>query len=323
MELDDNRASLSSLKDTLPENPNIYHFSEISAATANFSAPRLFSSSWRCIIRHRDVVVSRRNFRQQIDLPELSHRLNSSAGAIAAASSNFSALPSPAPPSSSSTNSSPAPVSPTASVTAGILASPISPRGPRHSHKTCGHAPNLKKRGTIPEQQCIKFVFSVNSPHSWYYVVRSKKGRKVKPGDEVVDKGNVEEGDVDLLNPQAAAKAAAKAAKERAKQRNQITAELFSEGTGDRQAMIGDILWQDNENFVDDGIQIEPFNLDKEREEVDPKYAALKSVPTNDEDDETPDLSSKDIGIMKRRIADVLEPGETVLQALRRLKDGS
>lgn len=35
----------------------------------------------------------------------------------------------------------------------------------------------------------------------------------------------------------------------------------------DRQAVIGDILWQDNENFVDDGIQIEPFNLEKEREE--------------------------------------------------------
>ncbi|ESW15724.1 hypothetical protein PHAVU_007G096600 [Phaseolus vulgaris] len=69
------RASLSSLKDTLPESPNIYHFSEISAATANFSAPRLSSSSWRCLIRHRDVVVSRRNFRQQMDLPELSRRL--------------------------------------------------------------------------------------------------------------------------------------------------------------------------------------------------------------------------------------------------------
>lgn len=27
------------------------------------------------------------------------------------------------------------------------------------------------------------------------------------------------------------------------------------------------ILWQDNENFVEDGIQIEPFNLDKEREQ--------------------------------------------------------
>ena len=69
------RASLANLKDTLPESPNIYHFSEISAATANFSAPRLSSSSWRCRIRHRDVVVSRRKFRQQIDLPELSRRL--------------------------------------------------------------------------------------------------------------------------------------------------------------------------------------------------------------------------------------------------------
>ncbi|TKY51613.1 LysM domain receptor kinase 3 [Spatholobus suberectus] len=68
-------ASLSSLKDSLPENPNIYHFSEISAATAKFSAPRLSSSSWRCSIRDRDVVVSRRNFRRPIDLPELSRRL--------------------------------------------------------------------------------------------------------------------------------------------------------------------------------------------------------------------------------------------------------
>ncbi|XP_052723440.1 uncharacterized protein LOC108319494 [Vigna angularis] len=36
-----------------------------------------------------------------------------------------------------------------------------------------------------------------------------------------------------------------------------------------------------------------------------------------------PDLSSKDIAVMKRRIANVLEPGETVLQALRRLKGNS
>jgi len=46
--------------------------------------------------------------------------------------------------------------------------------------------------------------------------------------------------------------------------------------------------------------------------EVDPKYSALKSVPTNDVDEGPADLSSKDIGIMKRRIANVLEPGETV-----------
>lgn len=50
----------------------------------------------------------------------------------------------------------------------------------------------------------------------------------MKPGDEVVDKGNVEEGEVDLMNPQVAAKAA----KERANLRNQFTAELFSEDTG-------------------------------------------------------------------------------------------
>ncbi|KAL5139426.1 LysM domain receptor-like kinase 3 [Glycine soja] len=39
------------------------------------SAPRLSSSSWRCVIRHREVVVSRRDFRRQIDIPELSRRL--------------------------------------------------------------------------------------------------------------------------------------------------------------------------------------------------------------------------------------------------------
>ncbi|KAK7343863.1 hypothetical protein VNO77_12945 [Canavalia gladiata] len=68
-------ASLSSLKDTLPENPHIYPISEISAATSNFSTPKLSSSSWRCFIRDRDVVVFQRKFRRQMDLPELRHRL--------------------------------------------------------------------------------------------------------------------------------------------------------------------------------------------------------------------------------------------------------
>jgi hypothetical protein len=31
--------------------------------------------------------------------------------------------------------------------------------------------------------------------------------------------------------------------------------------------VIGDVCWQANENFVEDGIHIEPFNLEKEREE--------------------------------------------------------
>ncbi|XP_027355895.1 SUPPRESSOR OF ABI3-5 isoform X2 [Abrus precatorius] len=146
------------------------------------------------------------------------------------------------------------------------------------------------------------------------------------------------------MNPQVAAK-------ERAKHRNKFTAELFSEDAGGilNNLSAAEVAYEDNENFVDEGIQIEPFNLDKEREEgyfdaagnfveyvrdneikdawldnveVDPKYAALSTVPTNDED-EVQDLSSKDIGIMKRRIANVLEPGETVLQALRRLKGNS
>ncbi|KAK7302522.1 hypothetical protein RJT34_13413 [Clitoria ternatea] len=178
--------------------------------------------------------------------------------------------------------------------------------------------------------------------------VRFPKGKKVKPGDEVVDIGNVkeeEEGAIDLTNPQAAAK-------ERAKHRNQFTAELFSEENGGilNNLSAAEVMYEDNENFVDDGIQIEPFNLDKEREEgyfdadgnfveyireneikdawldnveVDPKYAALSFVAANDEDEADQDLSSKDIATMKRRIANVLEPGETVLQALRRLKGSS
>ncbi|KAK7268274.1 hypothetical protein RIF29_20970 [Crotalaria pallida] len=69
------RASLSSLKESLPENPHIYHFSEIASATANFSGHRLSTNSWRCSIRDSEVVVFRRKFRLHMDLPELRDRL--------------------------------------------------------------------------------------------------------------------------------------------------------------------------------------------------------------------------------------------------------
>ncbi|OIV89657.1 hypothetical protein TanjilG_10663 [Lupinus angustifolius] len=69
------RASLSSLKESLPENPLIYHYSEIATATANFSGHRLSSNSWRCSLRDRDVVVFQRKFRRHMDLPELRDRL--------------------------------------------------------------------------------------------------------------------------------------------------------------------------------------------------------------------------------------------------------
>ncbi|GMI88356.1 hypothetical protein like AT5G09390 [Hibiscus trionum] len=176
---------------------------------------------------------------------------------------------------------------------------------------------------------------------------RFPKGKKVKPGEEVPNRVDIEDDAGDLKNPRLAAK-------ERAKRRSQITTELFAE---DGRGMLNDvsaaeISYEDNENFIDDGVQIEPFNLKKEREEgyfdaegnfveyvadkeikdawldsveADVKYTGKASVTTNGEDNEVAaqDLSAQDIGKIKRRIADVLEPGETVLQALRRLKGTS
>jgi CD2 antigen cytoplasmic tail-binding protein 2 len=45
--------------------------------------------------------------------------------------------------------------------------------------------------------------------------------------------------------------------------------------------------------------------------ETDPTFAGLSSAATKDAE-EVQELSSKDVEIMKRRIANVLEPGETV-----------
>ncbi|CAI9110394.1 OLC1v1010405C1 [Oldenlandia corymbosa var. corymbosa] len=137
-------------------------------------------------------------------------------------------------------------------------------------------------------------------------------------------------------------------AKERRRRRGQMAADLIEdENTG----MIPDITnaeveYEDEETFEDyDGIQLEPFNLTKEREEGyfdasgnyvayinedEMKDAWLDGVEANKityasrkvviEDDDAGDLSPDDIGKIKSRIADALEPDETVLQALRRLK---
>ncbi|KAK9163172.1 hypothetical protein Syun_004074 [Stephania yunnanensis] len=98
-------------------------------------------------------------------------------------------------------------------------------------------------------------------------------------------------------------------------------------------------FWQDNTNFVEDGIRIVPFNLDQEREEgyfdvegnfveyvsekeikdawldnleVDPSLAKRNSDVVKPE--EEIELSSDDIGKIKRRIASALEPAETESQ---------
>ncbi|CAL5183202.1 unnamed protein product [Lathyrus oleraceus] len=176
-----------------------------------------------------------------------------------------------------------------------------------------------------------------NQPPKRVRFPKKKKGSQV---DVVVEQVIVEENVNDLSNPVVAAK-------ERVKRRNQITAELLSEENGGISVSAAEVTYEDNEDFVDDGIQIEPFNLDREREEgyfdasgnfveyvrdneikdawldnieVDPRYAELSSATKNDEEEEVQELSSKDVAIMKRRIANVLESEETVLQGLRRLK---
>ncbi|KAI3742525.1 hypothetical protein L1987_60209 [Smallanthus sonchifolius] len=175
--------------------------------------------------------------------------------------------------------------------------------------------------------------------------VRFPKGKKVKPEDEVVaNVPQVAEDEPDGLNDtQLVAKA-------RSKRRNQNKAGLDTEATGDLldDVAASEMHYEDNEQLEDDGFQLEPFNLEQEREEgyfdqtgnyveyvtndikdawldsidAEPNLAQTHSV-VMDTVVEAVDLTSQDIGKIKRRIADVLEPGETMLQALRRLKGSS
>lgn len=62
-------SSLSSLRESLPENPNIYDISEIRAATNKFLTKRQTSSSstsslpsWRCTLRGKEVIIFQRKF---------------------------------------------------------------------------------------------------------------------------------------------------------------------------------------------------------------------------------------------------------------------
>ncbi|KAJ8562853.1 hypothetical protein K7X08_031305 [Anisodus acutangulus] len=172
--------------------------------------------------------------------------------------------------------------------------------------------------------------------------VRFPKGKKVKQGDNTVD--GREDNPSGCRDPRLAAK-------DRLVRRNQITAELLDEENEGEVADISraEVEYEENETFIDDGIAIEPFNLNKEREEGyfdasgnyveyvnenEIKDAWLDSVDTEkrfsgknaikiSNEDEIQDLTSEQLGKMKRRIADVLEPGETVLQGLRRLKGTS
>ncbi|KAJ0084312.1 hypothetical protein Patl1_30639 [Pistacia atlantica] len=73
------RTSLSSLRESISESPNIYSFSEIRAATNNFLLKKHSSSSsncWRCNLRGRDVIIFQRKFRRKLQMQHLKERLS-------------------------------------------------------------------------------------------------------------------------------------------------------------------------------------------------------------------------------------------------------
>ncbi|CAH8282005.1 unnamed protein product [Eruca vesicaria subsp. sativa] len=170
--------------------------------------------------------------------------------------------------------------------------------------------------------------------------VRFPKGKKPKP-EQVVEEDTV------------ARRQARDAALERARVRKQNITGLFIDDDGDDQA---EEIYENDGNRTEDGIQIEAFSLDREKEEgyfdgdgnyveyvrekedkdawldsieMNPLYIGRSAANDTEKDEEGGDekpadeLSQEDIGVLKRRIANVLEPGETILRALRRLKGNS
>ncbi|KAM3275081.1 hypothetical protein ACQJBY_043823 [Aegilops geniculata] len=174
--------------------------------------------------------------------------------------------------------------------------------------------------------------------------VRFPKGKKAKYRDPAAAGSSGEGGaaadDIDeLMNPELAA---VKRARRRHRREGDDT-----QGTANVKGF--EMRYKDDANFIDDGIEIEPFNLEQEREEgyfdengnfvefargndmkdawldnveVDTKFAGKVQKKKNKEE-EFQDLSSDDIGKIKRRIANMLEPAETIIQALKRLKSTS
>lgn len=176
---------------------------------------------------------------------------------------------------------------------------------------------------------------------------RFPKGKKQKTGNEndEADIGRAE-GPVKATDPRLAATRRAARRKDRAEEflNARDTSVLDDIGEAEEE------YEEDEENLEDDGIKIEPFNLKQEREEgyfdsegnyveygngneikdawldsveVDTRFAEehlKQSIEASEDDD---DLSPEEISKIKRRIANVLQPGETVLQALRRMKGAS
>ncbi|KAI3873337.1 hypothetical protein MKX03_003206 [Papaver bracteatum] len=176
---------------------------------------------------------------------------------------------------------------------------------------------------------------------------KGKKKVKEEVAEEVAVCGPAEAPPVEIFDTKVASH-------ERAKRRVQMIDDLIS---GEEPNAIDKAevrTYKENANFEEDGTVIEPFNLEQEREDgyfdengnfvhyatdkgikdawldsVDAesnfaqKSLAEKSFNKVKDDEEADELSSDDVGKIKRRIADLLEPEETVLQALKRLKGTS
>ncbi|KAM0861237.1 hypothetical protein ACQ4PT_046016 [Festuca glaucescens] len=80
--------------------------------------------------------------------------------------------------------------------------------------------------------------------------------------------------------------------------------------------------FDDNGNFVEFARGNDMKDAWLDNVEVDTKYAQ-KFEKKKDKKEEFQDLSSDDIGKIKKRIADMLEADETIIQALKRLKSSS
>ncbi|VFQ98936.1 unnamed protein product [Cuscuta campestris] len=73
-------SSLSNLRQSLPERPQIYDFSEIRAATNNFLSKRYSSASssqsWRCFLHGKEVIIFQRLIRRSIEKSGLTAKLS-------------------------------------------------------------------------------------------------------------------------------------------------------------------------------------------------------------------------------------------------------
>ncbi|KAG0609582.1 hypothetical protein M758_8G195400 [Ceratodon purpureus] len=136
------------------------------------------------------------------------------------------------------------------------------------------------------------------------------------------------------------------AAKERAMQRTVLHEQLIS---SEDVALVEDVVAAEEEGDMlrlEDGITIEPFNLNQEREEgyfdaegnyveyrlndddkdawfetakVDESLQAKKKKEREMAKEDT-ELTKEERWVIQKRIADTLQPGETILQAFRRLR---